>query len=78
MLQSFVGTIDERGLRTLTPEPEGGHVFGCDLESRRHAFWAVVDSSNLREIHEALLHGQRRQALQLLVNYARSIGSVLD
>lgn len=78
MLRAFVGTIDELGLRTLTPEQEDGGRCRRDVGGRIGAIWAVVDSANLTEIQEALAQGQRRRALQLLSANARSLGSVLE
>ena len=77
MLRSFVGTIDERGLRTLTPEPDEQRRTG-EAVDRVAAFWAVVDSADLPEIRQALRCGERRRALQLLSAYAQSLGSVPD
>lgn len=77
MLRSFVGTIDERGLRTLIPEPDERQRPGESFD-RVAAIWAVVDSADLPEIRQALRCGERRRALQLLSAYARSLGSVPD
>ena len=77
MLRSFVGTIDDLGLRTLTPEPDERRRPQEAVE-RVAAFWAVVDSADLPEIRQALRCGERRRALQLLSAYARSLGSVPD
>ena len=78
MLRAFIGTIDERGLRTLMPEPENGGRICGDVGRRIGAIWAVMDSANLIEIQAALAQGQRRRALQLLSANARSLGSVLE
>lgn len=77
MLESFVGTIDERGLRTLTPEPDESWK-PQETVDRVAAFWAVVDSAKLPEICEALRNGERQRAWQLLSASARSLGSVPD
>lgn len=71
MLQSFIGTLDAAGIRTLRSEDETTVVV-----RRVHGvpFWAVLDSSELPSIHAALIRGQRGTALELLLSQARDFG----
>ena len=78
MLQSFVGTIDVQGLRSLRPEPDHDMWMKSSNESVAGTIWAVLDSADLMTVQVALRTGQKRRALQLLSESARSIGPVLD
>lgn len=76
MLQSFVGTIDAQGLRSLNPEPDGEVWPGSSHDAGAGTIWAVLDSADLIAVRDALRDGQKRRALQLLSEYARSLGPV--
>lgn len=76
MLQSFVGIIDEFGLRSLTTERDDQRPAYC-IPGNGRAIWAVLDSSNLNEVLDSLANDEGRQALKLLSIHARSIGSLL-
>lgn len=77
MLQSFVGTIDTFGLRSLRGEDASASVphrnFGDAVP-----FWAILDSQELPRIVEALTHGKRGAALLLLEERAHSLGRLYE
>ena len=72
MLQSFVGTFDNGGLRTFRVEDDS--VRRVLPHESGYPFWAVLDSSELPAIARALVLGQRQMALQLLFALAKSLG----
>lgn len=75
MLHSFIGTLDATGIRTFRSEDDS--LMNGDRRrpvTQGIRFWAVLDSSELPEIHEALIHGQRRRAFEILVRQARAFG----
>ena len=78
MLQSIIGTIDVQGLRSLRPEPDHDMWMVSSNESVAGTIWAVLDSADLVTVRVALRTGQKRRALQLLSESARSLGPVLD
>lgn len=73
MLDSFIGTFDEYGLRTL--ETEGGKRH-CSLIGDRPKFWAVIDRAELAPIKLAMAAGDTRSALKLIVQQARDFGRI--
>ncbi len=77
MLQSFVGTYDRNGLRTLRYESESSGLAPCQRE-QTVAFWAILDSAALPEIQQAIVSGNRISALKEVVNQARSLGRFAD
>lgn len=74
MLQSFIGTCDVTGLKSLRSEDDSwsGLPRHCAGET---TIWAVINDEDLLAIHQALLLGCRGTALELLVEKARSVGS---
>ncbi len=74
MLQSFRGTIDEYGLRSLRIEENA--IVRYEGEPTIREFWAVLDSDDLRTIRAAFLAGDRRAALSLVCERSQSIGAV--
>ena len=74
MLQSFIGTLDAAGLRSLRTEDDALPAPLSDSEFV--PFWVILDSSELPSIERALVLGQRQTALQLLVAVAKSLGPV--
>lgn len=76
MLQSFVGTIDAQGLLSLSPEYEHDLWNASPQKSHTDRIWAVLDSADLSAVRNALQDGQKYRALQLLAEYARSLGPV--
>lgn len=73
MLQSFVGTFDSDGLRSLQPETEERVPSDC-TSGGPVGFWAIIDTSELPAIEQAILSGSRAKALGILVQQARSVG----
>ena len=74
MLDSFIGTFDQRGLRTLKSDTKQARAF---VERRRHGrFWAVLDRSVVPSINLAIAKGDSRSALQIVLQQARDIGSI--
>ena len=73
MLQSFIGTFDIAGLRTLRSEDD---TCGETRLSSTEAvpFWAILDTDELPSIQRALMLGYRGTALELLVQQAKSLG----
>ena len=74
MLDSFIGTFDQHGLRTLRSETNQSPAF---VERRRQGrFWAVLDSSLVPTINRAIAAGDSRTALQIVLQQARDIGTI--
>lgn len=74
MLDSFIGTIDQRGLRSFKSETNQAATF---VERRRQGrFWAVLDRSFVPSINQAIAKGDSRTALQIVLQQARDIGSI--
>ena len=73
MLDSFIGTFDEHGLRSLEIE-------GCNRayspKGDNPKFWAVTDCSVLTNIKLAMASGDARSALKIIVQQARDIGRI--
>lgn len=78
MLQSFVGTFDAVGLRTLKSEDEAVDTDGFPsvrfVPEGLVPFWAILDSTELPTIQKALLSGERDRAWELLVQQAKCFG----
>ena len=72
MLQSFIGTFDAAGLRTLRSEE--AESSGKSIQSSGVPFWAILDSKELPSIQNALLLGHRCTAFELLARGAKSLG----
>ena len=74
MLDSFIGTFDQHGLRTLRSETNLTPAF---VERRRQGrFWAVLDRSLVPTINRAIAAGDSRTALQIVLQQARDIGTI--
>jgi len=75
MLQSFIGTFDTAGLRSLKTEDSApAPLAGCfPLPGQ---FWAVLDTDELPSIRRAMMLGQRGTALDLLLQQAKCFGSI--
>ncbi len=74
MLDSFIGTFDQHGLRTLRSETAQTPAF---VERRRQGrFWAVLDRSLVPTINRAIATGDSRTALQIVLQQARDIGTI--
>ena len=76
MLQSFIGTFDSAGLRSLRTEEAATHR-QTTADSASIRFWAILDSDELPSIHGALRLGRRDQALELLTQRAKSLGRLV-
>jgi hypothetical protein len=76
MLQSFIGTFDVAGLRTLKSEDEAveSESWPIAYPVGSVPFWAILDNSELLPIHQALLTGNRSRAWELLVQQAKCFG----
>lgn len=72
MLQSFVGTFDAAGLRSLRAEEDGT----APPENREATvpFWAIIDTVELPPIEAALTLGCRSIAFELLAGRAKAFG----
>lgn len=75
MLQSFRGTVDIGGIRSLHLETEV--PVRPQLSKSVAEFWAVLDAKELPVIREAVRAGDRRTALSLICERSVSIGSIL-
>ena len=73
MLNSFIGTIDRYGLRTLSVETKSS---ASRVSEDRNRFWAVLDSSILPTVSQAMACGQRKAALEIVLKSAKDAGSV--
>ncbi|MCA9195989.1 MAG: hypothetical protein KDA87_00565 [Planctomycetales bacterium] len=74
MLQSFRGIIDQVGLCSFREESERPRC--CPLSANLAEFWAVVDTTHLPTICDAVRRGDRRAALSLLWELSVSVGWV--
>lgn len=77
MLQSFVGTFDAVGLRSLRCELEFGVSPRPLATAGSVSFWAILDTAELPQIEQAFLLGYRGTALELLAEHAKSLGRLL-
>ena len=75
MLESFIGTFDSTGLRSLTTE-ETPSAARRSHHEQVVEFWAVLDTSELPLIQKAFLLGQRGAALDLIAQQAKSLGRI--
>ena len=75
MLQSFRGTVDVGGIRSLYVETES--PVRPRVATSVGEFWAVLDAKELPVIREAVRAGDRRTALSLLCERSAFIGSIL-
>ena len=75
MLQSFRGTVDGGGIRSLYLETEV--PVRRPIEKSVAEFWAVLDAQELPVIREAVQAGDRRTALSLICERSAFIGSIL-
>ena len=74
MLDSFIGTFDQQGLRTFRAETYQTRTY---IERRPLGrFWAVLDRSVVPSINHAIAKGDSRSALQIVLQQARDIGSI--
>ena len=73
MLQSFIGTIDTTGLRSLRDE-ECSESIATPEDPNVVKFWAILDTDQLPQIRRALLMGHRGAALNLVAQQAKSLG----
>lgn len=75
MLQSFRGTIDVGGIRSLHVETDNPT---CSVNRCNTAeFWAVIDRKEIPVIRAAVQAGERRTALSLICERSVSIGPIL-
>lgn len=73
MLQSYIGIIDNNGLRSLRNEECGESVATAD-DPDLVRFWAILDTEQLPPIRRALLMGHRGTALSMVALKAKSFG----
>ncbi len=73
MLQSYLGIIDDYGLRSLRDEECGESVAIAD-DPDLVMFWAILDTEQLPSIRRALLMGHRGTALSMVALNAKSYG----
>ena len=76
MLQSFRGTVDVGGIRSLELETE--EAIRPRLGSSVGEFWAVLDATELPIIRAAVRAGDRRAALSLICERSTFIGSIIS
>lgn len=79
MLQSFVGTFDAVGLRTLQTEGDSivpGQLIPCSAGSV--PFWAILDTAVLPPIQHALSLGYRSTAWEILAQQATCLGRLCE
>jgi hypothetical protein len=76
MLQSFIGTFDAVGLRSLQREDDAGEADQRPLAPINGTvpFWAILDTGELPTIHQALVLGHRSRAWELLAEQAKCLG----
>ena len=75
MLQSFRGTLDAHGIRSLRIET--GDECSLGRGQGRAEFWAVLNDSELPIIRATIQAGDRWRAMKLLNERAFCLGSVL-
>jgi hypothetical protein len=77
MLDSFIGTFDQQGLRSLKSEVTPTRSF---IERTPGQFWAILDSSVVPSINQAIALRSSKsdscEALQIILQQARDIGSI--
>lgn len=73
MLQSFFGTFDRSGLRSLRVDDDLCPPI-LFPKATTASFWAILDSDELPIIHRAVIVGHRGEALQMLAERAVCIG----
>ena len=76
MLQSFRGTLDAHGIRSLRIETGDECWRGSNAQGRAE-FWAVLNDSELPIIRANIQAGDRWRAMKLLNERAVCLGSVL-
>lgn len=74
MLQSFTGTFDAGGLRSLQLERD--QEDRTDPYGSLCRFWAVLESPVDPRIRAAYLAGDRTRALRLISDYAIALGTI--
>lgn len=77
MLQSYIGTFDSDGLRSLWTEEHCEHA-RRQRDGRVVEFWAVIDSEELHPIRRAMILGDRGTALELIGQQAISLGRIYE
>ena len=75
MLQSFRGTIDRGGIRSLRPERDDDFLRRADRSTVE--FWAILHREELPLIRSVLASGDRIRATKMICERAISLGSVL-
>lgn len=73
MLDSYIGTFDHHGLRSLKSEND---VPPAILARQPGQFWAVLDRSLVPSINQAIAKGDSISAMQIVLQQAREIGSI--
>ena len=73
MLDSYIGTFDHDGLRSLKTELDQANLI---FEKRIGHFWAVLDRSHVPTINQAIAKGDSRTALQFVLQQARDFGAI--
>ena len=76
MLQSFRGTIDAHGIRTLRLERD--EELDHHLGGRCAEFWAVLDSKEVPLIRTAVQTDNRHTALSLICERSVSFGTIVS
>ena len=75
MLQSFRGTADEFGIRTLRLERDEERA--RPLHEGVTEFWFVVDRREVHRIRAAFAAGERQTALSMICEKSVSLGSIV-
>ena len=74
MLQAYIGTFDQFGLRSLRVEEEPGTC--STARDAATQFWATLDTDELPLIRDAFNAGHRSAALRLILERAHCCGRV--
>ena len=75
MIQSFTGTFDTSGIRSLRVEADDDSRGPTPITSAR--FWAVLDTRDVPLIRRAMTAGDRIGALKLISDHSLSMGTIL-
>jgi len=75
MLESFRGTVDRGGIRTLRLERDEDFARRPDRTTAE--FWAILNREELPLIRAALATGDRVGATKMVCEHAVALGSVL-
>ena len=75
MIQSFTGTFDTSGIRSLRVEADDDSRGSTPITLAR--FWVVLDTRDMPMIRQAMSAGDRIGALKLISNHSLSMGTIL-